>query len=249
MRSVKWLAVAALLAAGCNNGGGVNKGSGNKPPIAHAGNDLTVGVNVSIAFDGSSSTDPDGTIVTYDWDFGDGTTHGSGATVNHQYASAGLYTVTLTVTDNQGATGSDSPTVTVKVNAYDGTYAVVANPSQQACGLSNDLFVGTNVVVRETNGGAAMTSDWGLHSESGVTVISDPYGPLTGNQFVNNWAYSSTAYVMGLGTDKTTYQNAWTGTFPGDGTLTSTLHVNQSDTFGLATCNIAWNVTGTYIGP
>ncbi|MGY0235874.1 trypsin-like serine protease [Longispora urticae] len=57
-------------------------------------------------FDGQYSRDPDGTIVGYAWDFGDGTT-GSGRQVNHGYpARAGTYTARLTVTDNSGRTGT-----------------------------------------------------------------------------------------------------------------------------------------------
>ncbi|MGD2178246.1 MAG: M6 family metalloprotease domain-containing protein [Anaerolineae bacterium] len=58
------------------------------------------------------SYDPDGTITSYDWDFGDGTT-GSGETVTHVFA-VGSYTVTLTVTDDDAATDSDTVSVTVK---------------------------------------------------------------------------------------------------------------------------------------
>jgi DNA-binding beta-propeller fold protein YncE len=54
-------------------------------------------------FDGSSSSDSDGTIARYDWDFGDGSTLPNGGTTpSHTYAAAGTYTVTLTVTDNAG---------------------------------------------------------------------------------------------------------------------------------------------------
>lgn len=62
------------------------------------------------AFDGTRSNDTDGTIVAHDWDFGDGTT-GSGANVSHTYGRAGSYTVILTVTDNGGASASDSKTI------------------------------------------------------------------------------------------------------------------------------------------
>ncbi len=57
---------------------------------------------LSVDFDGTGSNDPDGTIAGYHWAFGDGTT-GSGATTSHDYQSSGNYAVTLTVTDDDGA--------------------------------------------------------------------------------------------------------------------------------------------------
>jgi YVTN family beta-propeller protein len=59
--------------------------------------------NGAVAFNASASTDPDGTVARYEWDFGDGTTVTSGgATPQHTYAKAGTYQVTLTETDNEG---------------------------------------------------------------------------------------------------------------------------------------------------
>ncbi|MDZ7704184.1 MAG: PKD domain-containing protein, partial [Trueperaceae bacterium] len=67
------------------------------------------------AFDARASSDPDGTIVGYNWDFGDGET-GSGETVTHQYKLSGdeaeTFDVVLTVTDDDGATGTASTIVT-----------------------------------------------------------------------------------------------------------------------------------------
>ena len=67
--------------------------------------------NLSVSFNGSASTTPNGSITGYAWDFGDGTT-GTGATPNHTYASAKAYQVTLTVTDSANATGTTTKTVT-----------------------------------------------------------------------------------------------------------------------------------------
>jgi YVTN family beta-propeller protein len=57
----------------------------------------------TVGFDASASTDPDGNVARYDWDFGDGTSAANaGATPSHAYAKAGTYQVTLTTTDNEG---------------------------------------------------------------------------------------------------------------------------------------------------
>ncbi|MFC7133314.1 PKD domain-containing protein [Salinibaculum sp. GCM10025337] len=63
-----------------------------------------------VDFDATGSSDPDGTIDSYDWDFGDGTT-GSGEAPTHSYDSEGDYTVHLDVTDNDGATRRTSQVV------------------------------------------------------------------------------------------------------------------------------------------
>ena len=83
----------------------------NQPPVASFSfttNELTA------SFDASASKDEDGTIVSYAWNFGDGTT-GSGVTTSRTYAAAETYNVTLTVTDNDGATDSQTRSVTVSV--------------------------------------------------------------------------------------------------------------------------------------
>ena len=68
----------------------------------------------TITFDASASYDPDGSIVSYQWDFGDGNiTTVTTSIITHAYEDCGDYTVTLTVTDNEGLTGYISQTVTV----------------------------------------------------------------------------------------------------------------------------------------
>jgi PKD repeat protein len=84
----------------------------DQPPIA-----VIVGPSMgfqfsSVTFDGSGSNDVDGTVVAWSWTFGDGTA-GSGPIVMHTYASQGPFTVTLTVTDNSGNTGTTTHAITI----------------------------------------------------------------------------------------------------------------------------------------
>lgn len=71
---------------------------------------------LTCAFDGQQSSDPDGSLVSYSWDFGDGEA-ATGGMAEHSYATAGGFTVTLTVTDDGGAAASSAHSVTVQTPA------------------------------------------------------------------------------------------------------------------------------------
>lgn len=110
---------------------------------------------------GTESSDPDGSITAYRWAFGDGGT-ASGATARHTYAEPGRYSLTLTVTDDEGATGED--TQTVIVGAQDGGISFVGRslatanyvshqvtvPSAVSAGDALLLFVGSNTTAEVT---------------------------------------------------------------------------------------------------
>jgi predicted outer membrane repeat protein len=82
-------------------------------PRADAGSDQMVHIDNEVIFDGSDSHDPDGTIVSYVWDFGDDSLPSPGMITTHTYADNRTYTVTLTVTDNLGGTDTDTCCVQV----------------------------------------------------------------------------------------------------------------------------------------
>jgi len=85
----------------------------NQSPTASFTADPTSGVApLEVSFNASNSYDPDGSIISYAWDFKDGAT-GSGQTINHTFSSIGSYNAELTVTDNEGATDSTAKTITV----------------------------------------------------------------------------------------------------------------------------------------
>lgn len=89
---------------------------------------------LSCSFDGTGSTDPDGSVIGYSWTFGDGGA-ASGSTASHVYTTPGTYSVTLTVTDDSGATNSTTDPVTVSATvdyvtnftAVDGTVTDFSN--------------------------------------------------------------------------------------------------------------------------
>ncbi|MEO0896553.1 MAG: PKD domain-containing protein [Bacteroidota bacterium] len=107
----------------------------NQRPVAsfsHTSSSSTAPATVE--FNASSSEDPDGSIASYSWDFGDGST-GSGRTTDHSYALAGTYTVSLTVKDNDGASRSTTKNITL-----DEEVPPPPAPSNVPCTLPNDML-------------------------------------------------------------------------------------------------------------
>lgn len=92
----------------------ITAAAGNQPPTARANGPYTTRwPSTSISFSSAGSTDADGTIASYLWTFGDGTTSTSANPVK-AYATTGTYDVTLTVTDDDGATATSGTTATVR---------------------------------------------------------------------------------------------------------------------------------------
>ncbi|WP_440110438.1 PKD domain-containing protein [Acidovorax sp. BL-A-41-H1] len=155
--------------------------SGNQPPVARITNSALTGVvPLTVNFSGSGSSDADGTVVAWDWNFGDGTT-GTGATVSRVFATAGTYTVQLKVTDNAGLTGLSQVTVTAQ--------SPVAVLSMRVADISMGLAAkgGNNgqatAAVKLVNAsgapvmGASVVGAWsGIVNKGGVSAITDASG-------------------------------------------------------------------------
>ena len=118
----------------------------NQQPTARISAPTTGAEGVAVTFDGSGSSDADGTIANYAWDFGDNTGGATGAQASHAFA-AGTYTVTLTVTDNAGATDSASMQIVIS--------ATNVAPTANISGPSN----GTEGVAITFNGSGSTDSD------------------------------------------------------------------------------------------
>jgi subtilisin family serine protease len=130
--------------------GGGGGGGTNNPPTASFTYSCS---GLTCSFNGSGSSDSDGTIASYSWNFGDGTT-GSGATVSKTYGSGGTYNVTLTVTDDDGATGSTSQSVTVSSGS--GGITVTGSATSQGSTWS------AIVTVSGLTSGGSISGTWNI---------------------------------------------------------------------------------------
>jgi PKD repeat protein len=169
---------AASVANYGSVGFGLTQSSSNAAPSASFTNSVT-GMVVSV--DGTASSDSDGTIASYDWNWGDGTTHGTGSTSSHTYSAGGTYTLQLTVTDNGSATGSTSSSITI-VAAGASRPAIVGTPTtavqttttaksitiSKPSGVTNGDYL--IAALRAQDGSA--TTDWAL---SGWTRIGPAF--------------------------------------------------------------------------
>ncbi|HTO00349.1 MAG TPA: PKD domain-containing protein, partial [Microthrixaceae bacterium] len=107
----------------------ITVGTQNDPPVAVISASQTSGsAPLTVQLDGSGSTDSDGTVDGYEWNFGDGSATASTAQASHVFTDAGSYVVTLTVTDNDGAQNTTTKTITVGENVAP-TAAASATPS------------------------------------------------------------------------------------------------------------------------
>ena len=135
-------------------------GVGNASPTASY---IYACTDLNCDFDGSASSDSDGTIASYSWNFGDGSPAASGATPNHVYAAAGTYTVILTVTDDLGANGQDSQNVmatapgggfTLNATGYKVKGVQTVDLTWAGAASAVDIFRDGNLIAEDINGSA-----------------------------------------------------------------------------------------------
>lgn len=142
----------------------------NQQPVADANGPYTGTVGVPVTFDGSASNDPDGTIISYNWDFGDGTTVlDAGPTPTHSYITDGVFNVTLTVTDDGGLTGLDTTTATIGI----GELAPIADANGPYTGTVGVAVTFDGSGSTDPNGdGTIVAYDWDFGDGNMGTGIS-----------------------------------------------------------------------------
>ena len=157
----------------------------NVPPTALESASPTSGTApLAVSFSATGSSDPDGTIAAYNWNFGDGTT-GSGVNASHTYTTSGTFTATLSVTDNSGATSTTSAIITV--GAATSGQLHVSSVGMSAQGNKKSGFAQATVSVLDQNNtaasGAVVTGAWsgivsgtgtGTTGSGGTVSISSP---------------------------------------------------------------------------
>ena len=156
----------------------------NQPPVADASGPYSGTVGVSIDFDATASSDPDGNIITYEWDFGDDTT-ASGATPAHTYMTDGSFTVRLTVTDDLGDSSTATSTATIGV----ANQPPVADPS--------DAYVGITGIAMMFDGSASNDPDGSIISYSwdfGDGTTGN--GATPSHTYTSDGVYNVTLQVM-----------------------------------------------------
>jgi len=151
--------------------GALESGDGdavNQPPLAVAAADPASGsAPLTVQFSGSGSSDPDGAIVSYAWEFGDGATS-TEADPAHTYDTVGPYSATLTVADDAGAASSD----TVAITVLDGTTIAGGDVSGRWTASGSPYRIDGDISVP-----AGQT----LTIEAGVEVLFQSWNKLTVN--------------------------------------------------------------------
>lgn len=156
--------------------GNYNADASSNSPVALSNGPYTGNVNDSFVMDSSNSTDSDGTIVSQEWNFGDGTVS-SLVTPNHSYTSAGIFTVTLTVTDNNGVSSSISTKATITdvkngSELQSGIVKVVSGVKESETIYTMTVPIGATSLSLQTSGG---TGDVDMHVKFGSEATKADY--------------------------------------------------------------------------
>lgn len=161
-------------------------GSTANPPASTppAASFTSTASGLALSVDGSGSTDKDGTIANYAWDFGDGG-KATGALAAHVYDTPGTYTVRLTVVDNDGALGS----VTRSMSMSSGG----PPPGEQVLAL--DTFGRT---VTSGFGAAEQGGSWTRNGSASLFAVANGQGTITPNR-----GAGPSAYLGSVSSDRT----------------------------------------------
>mgnify|MGYP000120861684 CR=1 FL=1 len=155
----------------------------NQPPVAVANASPASGTApLAVSFDGSGSSDPDGTIASYAWDFGDGSGASTQMNPSYTFSSPGTYSAQLTVTDNDNATATDNVTITV-TSVPSGFMYVAAQTVTRVSLPGNKIAAEDVVLIKDDTGlpvsGALVTSVFAGPTSGSLSGTTDANGEVT----------------------------------------------------------------------
>ena len=235
--------------------GTTNPPNGNLSPVANANGPYNADVNDSVLFSSNGSSDPDGNIVSYQWQFGDGSTS-TQENPTHTYSTAGTFAVKLTVTDNESKSSSSNTSATVKEVSLPGD----CTEPQYVAGTqynNGDLVQNVNKKFScKVGGWCSSSAAWayepgvGMHwqlawTDAGACTIGDTNvaptasinGPYSGlvNNAINFSSVGSTdtdgtitAYLWDFGDGQTSTQANPSHVYTSTGSFTVTLTVTDN---------------------
>ncbi len=139
--------------------------SASQPPNAVLSATPTAGtVPLTVNFSAAGSSDPDGSIVAYAWNFGDGGGQTGGQTAQRVYSTPGTYNATLTITDNSGLTATKAVTITANPQATVTTMHVTNIAMSLRVFRNGNADALASVTVSDNNGnlvpGATVSGSW-----------------------------------------------------------------------------------------
>jgi PKD repeat protein len=203
----------------------------NQAPTAaftQTGKDLSLSVNAS------TSSDPEGGVLSYAWTFGDGAT-ATGVTADHAYAAAGSYPVTLTVTDPQGLTATATRTVQV-------SEPVNLPPTAEFTHTENGLTVSVNGGGSSDPENAALSYAWTFGDGATATGVTASHAYAAGG------TYEVTLTVKDAGGETATSSAPVTVVAPtpeGQALAADRFDRSVASGWGAAELGGAWTVAGS----
>jgi hypothetical protein len=145
-----------------------------------------------LTFDGSRSYDTDGRIISWRWNFGDGTI-GTGETITHAYDQAGNYTVTLTVTDNWYAADVYTSSAYITIGNNPSSTPLISGPT---FGHANILYQYTVLSTDPDKDTLLYVVDWGDGASSTSPLFGSGHIITTTHQWTKNGFYMVRVYAL-----------------------------------------------------
>jgi len=229
------LLIAVLLLIGLMVGLTACRGFFGQAPIAILTYELPANGDqeapVTITFDISGSTDPDGTVASYELDYGDGSPKKTGTAVptaefTHEYTEGGTYTVTLTVTDNDGRIGKDTKIIVIgaamitfaskRNSSYYGIYRMqvdnIGSETEVRNTAHDELFPDLVRGTRDKIAYAAEGSDWDIFTmgvDGGALAQLTQTTQTPSNQIQPSWSYLGTKIAYASNEAQTPSITTW----------------------------------------